>query len=96
MRGIMLFADRIGKRISSIAPPNPRFVRLGDAMSASELKLDKIRVGTEEIIKDTDTLIVSSAPAGLPGNIDGILGTECLKARRLILDFSHKNVTWEH
>jgi hypothetical protein len=61
------------------------FVRLGDAMFASELKLDKIRVGTDEI-NNVDALVVSSAPGGLPRNIDAILGIECLKARHVILD----------
>jgi predicted aspartyl protease len=95
MPGILLYGSRVRERLPSSQTPNARLVRVGNEMLASELMLDKIMIGNEEI-RNVSALVVSSAPVGLPPTIDGIIGTQTLRARRLTLDLGHNTLQWEH
>jgi predicted aspartyl protease len=95
MPGILLYGDRVRERISTLPRSRWRVTRIGHAMFATHMAIDKINVGTQEM-RNVDALVVKSAPPSFPRNVDGILGTESLKARRLIFDFSRKIMTWQH
>jgi predicted aspartyl protease len=95
MKGVLVFEDRIRKLLPGLPASRSMQALLGRTAPGSQTVLEKLRVGTAEI-KNIDIFLLSSAPAGVPPDIDGVLGTETLKARRLTLDFSHSGVTWQH
>jgi hypothetical protein len=95
MKGVLFYEDRIRKLLPSLPMSRSMQVLVGRTAPGSQTVLEKLSVGTAEI-KNIDTFLLSSAPAGVPPEIDGVLGTEILKARRLTLDFSHSGLTWQH
>ena len=95
MPGILLYGDRVRERVATLPRGRWQVTLIGHAMFATHLAIDRMDVGTEQI-RNIDALVVSSSPPGFPRNVDGILGTDSLKARRLIFDFSHKSMTWQH
>jgi hypothetical protein len=95
MQGVLFFQDRIRKISSSLPAGRSTEVLIGRRTPGRQTVLEQLNIGTAEI-KNVNALLLSSAPPSLPSNIDGFLGTEILKAKRLTLDFSHIGLTWQH
>ena len=93
MDSILLYTDRVRKRLPQFEIDDLKPVAIGHVMFANEGMVRRIKIGTAEI-QHPRVLFFSNAPPGLPENIDGVLGTASLKARWLLLDFSHGNLAW--
>jgi len=89
MDGILIYHDRVPQ----FETGNLKVVELGHSMFVNELMVQNIRVGTADI-QHPNVLLFPKAPAGFPPNVDGVLGTSSLRARWLLLDFSHNNFAW--
>ncbi len=93
MQGILLYEDRLDKRVPHFETGNVKLIELGHTMFANKVMLQKIRIGAADI-EHPETFLLRMAPRGFPTNIDGVLGTAVLKARWLRLDFGYGNLEW--
>ena len=94
MKGILLYEERLHKRVPNLRTKgDTNLVAWGDRMFAKKVELEHIRVGNKEIPHPEALLVRGSA--NLPPEIDGVLGVDCLHARRMYFDFNKNILSWE-
>jgi len=91
MKGILLYEDRLRKRLPSIKLDGElRGVRLGYLL-VTQVKFAGISLGNREAER---TVFLMKGPSEGFTNIDGYLGTSALNARQVELDFEENTIAW--
>ena len=92
MKGILLYEDRIRKRIPSVRLTDERKGAFMGRLQGKTARLPGFRLDGPE--SDVMVFLLKGPRQDLLPGIDGYLGTASLKAKRIELDFEAKTMRW--
>jgi predicted aspartyl protease len=93
LQGIVLYEDRVLKRIPALVVERKTKVDIGWRLHAKQVTIPNVRIGASEI--DPKVWLVKSPPEGVLSGIDGFLGTSSLEARWIRFNFATNTLSWQ-
>lgn len=93
LQGLLLYEDRLQRDLPDLRLSGTVSRAYVGWLRARAATLTGIRLGTEEL--QSSVLLLPQAPASLPADIDGYLGTNTLHADIIELNFASQTLRWE-
>jgi predicted aspartyl protease len=93
LQGVLLYAERVRKRIPELRVEDESEVDIGGRMRAKQMTVPNARLGPTEMA--LTIWLVNGPPENVLPGIDGFLGTASLKARRIKFNFATNTLSWE-
>jgi predicted aspartyl protease len=93
MEGILLYEDRIRKRIPNLRLTDERKGARMGRLQGKTARLPGFRLDGPE--SDAEVFLISGPREDLLPGIDGYIGTAPLKAKRIEIDFEGKTMRWQ-
>jgi hypothetical protein len=92
MEGIVLYEDRIRKRIPNLLTAERKGARMG-RLQGEKARLPGVRLDGPE--SNVEVFLMNGPREDMLPGIDGYLGTAPLKAKAIELDFEGKTIRWQ-
>jgi predicted aspartyl protease len=95
-QGILLYEDRLLKRIPELKIEDEVEAGIGTRMLAKQGNLRGIRLAAAQEELDSRVLLIKGPPDGVIPGIDGVIGTAWLKARWINFNFATNTLRWSN
>lgn len=93
MEGMLLYADRIGKKLPHLKLTNRRGHAHEGRLTGERATLDGIQLGSPTV--QSPVFLVRRAPSVLSSDIDGYMGIGVLHAKWVEVDFLADTIRWQ-
>jgi predicted aspartyl protease len=93
LQGMLLYADRLRSHVPQLKLTDKITRAHAGRLSGEQAKLAGIHFGSNEL--QAPVFLIPGAPASLPADIDGYLGTNILHTSIIELDFASNTIRWE-
>jgi PadR family transcriptional regulator, regulatory protein PadR len=93
LQGLLLYEDRLQRHLPHLRLSGTVSRASAGRLSGHAASLTGIHLGTEEL--QSSVLLLPKAPASLPADIDGYLGTSVFRADVIELNFASHTLRWQ-
>jgi len=93
LQGLLLYKDRIRRHLPQLESNGTFALAHAGRFKGQTGILSSIRLGVDEL--QSSVLLLPWAPASLPADIDGYIGTNLLHAQMVELNFVSKTLRWQ-
>jgi predicted aspartyl protease len=93
LQSLLLYKDRLRRHLPELELSGPISQAYAGRLKCESAVLTGIRLGADEL--QSSVLLLPRAPASLPGEIDGYIGTNLLHAQMIELNFASKTLRWQ-
>ena len=93
LQGLLLYQDRVRRHLPHLKLSGPLSRAHAGRLTGYAANLPGIQLGADEL--QSSVLLLPKAPASLPADIDGYLGTNTLHAGMIELNFASHTLRWQ-